>query len=938
MTTVSQSIGAITVSGTNSAPGEPITYTLSSSIGQVAGLTADDILNATYVPDPTDPAYTIVTFGNGKITKTSNAKAKSIQLSADSAINSISDQLDNPAPAPPSTNPTSPTTPGGTGSPTNANTLTGPASGDSGASKGTTGNNPTNPKGTTGGSPGSPGAPGTSKNGTTPPNASNPSNNNASINASPFSSSTQPTDSSQPGKRLNNPLGQFASYTYQLSLYMITPDAYDLFIASGRTKINAFNEAVGMGAGPTGGGVFLVAQSGGINNTNEQRAAGFNFDYYIDNLIIDVETSGKSSATATNISEIKFTITEPYGFSFVSNLKKSSEAINQYTKTLTTTPPENPSKQFFILGIRFYGYDQSGRLVTPGSDFNGASLDPNSKNGSLFEHFYDISINQIDFKIDGKMTTYQCTASSISAKAAFGIKNGLLVSAKNVTGSTVGDMLNTLMGYINEEQQKLAAGPSPAIEVPAVYSVTFAPGAEIIRDSTVITQSDIDKSKFPGSGATNTAASTDATGVAVTVNKNKRNIAYAANTPILQCIEQTIKYSSYLTDAMKAVFNSENQSDPKKNAYPITTPGSSRPLSWYTCTPSVSGAKWDNKQKEWVFNINYTINKYDTPVVTSTYVKEASTFYGPHKRYDYWYTGLNNEILSYEQTLNNAYFTVDLGATTADAAPAEGTSNTNSPQTPTAASVKPAADPSNKLGQGATAQNSYITSIYDAGSLAEAQISILGDPDYLIETSTAASINQVYSQFYGTDGYTINPNGGQVFIEIDFKEGVDYVMGGGLNADGSSTPGGTLNINNSILFWQYPPSVANIVQGISYQVIKVENSFKGGSFKQNLSLVINDFGQVDTGNQGADANNPADPRIVKSLTGSLTKSTGPTTSSSAATTQTTGTGTAKPAPSGGSNTPASATGGAPPKQTPNQGTTPTGPNGAPVANGDATGN
>ena len=925
MTTVSQSIGDITVSGTNSAPYEPITYTISTSIGQVAGLTADDILNATYAPDPTDPASTIVTFGNGITAKTSNAHAQSIQLSADSAINSISDQLDNPAPAPPSTDPTSPITPGGTGSPTNTNTLTGSASGDSGASAETTGNNPTSPKGTSGGSAGSAGSPGT--NSTTLTNAGSPSNNNASTNASPFSSSTQPTDPSQPGKRLNNPLGQFASYTYQLSLYMITPDAYDLFIASGRTKINAFNEAVG-DAGPSGGGVFLVAQSGGINNTNEQRAAGFNFDYYIDNLIIDVETSGKSSATATNISEIKFTITEPYGFSFISNLKTSSEAINQYTKTLTATPPENPSKQFFILGIRFYGYDQLGRIVTPESTFNGNSLDPNSLDGSLFEHFYDISINQIDFKIDGKMTTYQCTASSISAKAAFGIKNGLLVSAKNVTGSTVGDMLNTLLGYVNEEQLKLAAGPSPAIEVPAVYSVTFAPGAEIIRDSTVITQSDIDKSKFPGSGATNTAASTDATGVSVTVNKNKRNIAYAANTPILQCIEQTIKYSSYLTDAMKAVFNSENQSDTKKNAYPITTPGSSRPLSWYTCTPSVSGAKWDNKQKEWVFNINYTINKYDTPVVTSTYVKETSTFYGPHKRYEYWYTGLNNEILSYEQTLNNAYFTVDLGATTSDAAPAEGTSNTNSPQTPTAASVKPAADPSNKLGQGATAQNSYITSIYDSGSLAEAQISILGDPDYLIETSTAASINQVYSQFYGTDGFTINPNGGQVFIEIDFKEGVDYEMGGGLNADGSSTPGGTLNINNSILFWQYPPSVANIVQGISYQVIKVENSFKGGSFKQNLSLVINDFGQVDANNKSSTSSNQTNG----------TPTTGPTTSSSAATTQTTGTGTAKPAPSGGSNTPPSATGGAPSKQTPNQGTTPTGPNGAPVANGDATGN
>ena len=30
----------------------------------------------------------------------------------------------------------------------------------------------------------------------------------------------------RPGKRIYNPLSKLASYTYQLSLYMITPDAY----------------------------------------------------------------------------------------------------------------------------------------------------------------------------------------------------------------------------------------------------------------------------------------------------------------------------------------------------------------------------------------------------------------------------------------------------------------------------------------------------------------------------------------------------------------------------------------------------------------------------------------------------------------------------------------------------------------------------------------
>ena len=125
------------------------------------------------------------------------------------------------------------------------------------------------------------------------------------------------TSTPKPGKRPQNPLANFSSYTYQISLYMITPDAYDAFIESGRKNINAINNisAAGeqtinqqaatreaainsgfvQGVGERGrttsppspsapttikkGGAFLVAQSGGINNTNSKRAPGFDLDF-----------------------------------------------------------------------------------------------------------------------------------------------------------------------------------------------------------------------------------------------------------------------------------------------------------------------------------------------------------------------------------------------------------------------------------------------------------------------------------------------------------------------------------------------------------------------------------------------------------------------------------------------------------------------------------
>lgn len=935
MTTVSQSIGAITVSGTNSAPGEPITYTLSSSIGQVAGLTADDILNATYAPDPTNPASTLVTFGNGKIIKTSNAKAKSIQLSADSAINSISDQLDNPAPAPPSTNPTSPIVPGGTGSPTTPNTLTGPASGDSGASNRTTGNNPTSPKGASGGSAGSPGSPAINSTGKTTNNASSPVNPPASGPASNTNTSaSMPSDNTPPGKRLQNPLGQFASYTYQISLYMITPDAYNLFVASGRTNINAFNTAVNAatatatGAAPTGGGVFLVAQSGGINNTNEKRAAGFNFDYYIDNLIMQVQTSGTDSGSATNTTDIEFTITEPYGFSFISNLKRASAAINQYAQaTNSINMPNNPSKQLFILGIRFYGYDQLGRIVKPESTFNGNSLDPNSLDGSLFEHFYDITIYQLDFKIDGKMTTYKCTGATLAPKAAFSIKNGLIETNKTITGSTVSDVLNKLMAAINAEQEQKVK--NKIIQVPNKYSVRFstAEAENIIGSATIVSKADLDKSKLPGSSATDSAASTASAEVNAAVNVNSKDFVFNQGHPILQCIDGVIKQSSYLENALNVIYDALPANDPNKKTIPSITNPSNTPISWYTCTSSVSGAKWDNIQKDWIFNIEYVINKYDTPVVSTAVAGSTPKYYGPHKRYNYWYTGLNSEILSYDQSLNNSYFNSNPGPSNpANQDPANGTANTNNLNTPSGSSIKSNIDQAGRQGLGSEAQNSYLTSLYDPGSWQNAEITILGDPDYLIDVSGSPA-STPYSQFYGRDGYTINPNGGQVFIEIDFKEGVDYVMGGGLNADGSSTQGGTLNINNSILFVDYPKSVANLIHGVSYTVNHVECTFRNGSFKQKLDLILNDFGGDATASNTAASGNTSTSTSSTPTPGAKGQPPAPNNSPPVA----------LPLGANGTATPTSPTGGAPSKQTPAAGTTPTGPNGAPVANGDANG-
>jgi hypothetical protein len=147
------------------------------------------------------------------------------------------------------------------------------------------------------------------------------------------------------------------------------------------------------------------------------------------------------------------------------------------------------------------------------------------------------------------------------------------------------------------------------------------------------------------------------------------------------------------------------------------------------------------------------------------------------------------------------------------------------------------------------AQNALITDLQSPGDFAQVTVNILGDPDFLISDSNT-SREELYSQFYGSNGFSINANGGQVFIEIDFKEGVDH-----------STNTGLFSINESIRFWKYPKVIEDVIKGIVYKVIKVNSSFKSGRFEQTLTCVIATF---DSFKDPPDAARPSENQQVTS--------------------------------------------------------------------------
>lgn len=629
-----------------------------------------------------------------------------------------------------------------------------------------------------------------------------------------------------PGSRLQNPLGNFSSYTYQLSLYMITPDAYDAFQLSGRKNINALSAKDSNGQA-TNGGAFLIAQSGGINNKTSQRAPGFELDYYIDDLKIKTAVNGKSTQTASNVTAISFNIYEPYGFSFITKLKRANDALKKNSKLKNYDKAMNASKQFFILGIRFQGYDKNGNIANASEVFSDDTFNASPDASGVYERFYDIILTSMKFKINGGATTYNISAAIISTSVALGTAKGVADNNVPIVASTVkealegeGDGITSLLKTINENQQTLKSQGS--IEIPNVYKVRFLGDTNLIQSASLISKADPDKSKLPMGRADNSNEVNEGTSVKATPDITKRLITIKQGTPIPQAINNIIKQSSYMEDALKVIFVASEEPDPDTNSPEVVKKKDIPPVKWYNLSTEIKTLGFDTKVGGFAYEITYVIQPYETPAAFSPYTK-SSKYYGPHKRYEYWFTGKNSEILSYEQTMDNTYFNVAL---TPNGDPASQGGGANIPTEP---NKKQNQDSQGRVDAGMEAQNAYMTSLYDPGAYAKAKVSILGDPDYLAQ-ETPSSINQVYNQFYGSDGFTINPNGGQVFVEIDFKEAIDYDNGDGL-----------LDINGSIYFWNYPASVANKIKGVSYMVTEIEHYFKGGKFTQTLSMNINDF-------------------------------------------------------------------------------------------------
>ena len=266
-----------------------------------------------------------------------------------------------------------------------------------------------------------------------------------------------------------NVLDQYASYTYAISWWLLTPDQ--------------FNGLSTAGPAPSTGNWSLLMQSGGAPIAGRNQA--FPYDYYLDDLEIESVLAGKGNNMSTNAMTIQFKVVEPNGLTLLQNLfsavstlyGKPTSTTSQQVNAGQTTPgtvnatQSNKTPNYvtaqYCLTIEFYGYDSQGTLAAP-----ARGQLSNSNTQAVIKKYYPFLIEDITFRTIANQIEYMVTGYPVPYDTATSQARGTVPFAFALSGQTVAQILQggpaATATQSDRGARKPTAAPAPSITVPAL--------------------------------------------------------------------------------------------------------------------------------------------------------------------------------------------------------------------------------------------------------------------------------------------------------------------------------------------------------------------------------------------------------------------------------------------------------------------------------------
>jgi hypothetical protein len=645
-----------------------------------------------------------------------------------------------------------------------------------------------------------------------------------------------------------NVLHQYATYTYSISLHMLTKDSYNKMADGG----DWLPEAKTLIAG---GGRYGTDPN---NRKKFVRSAYFKDDFYFENLSMTTITGLNAQTKGTNSIDISFNIIEPYGLTLLNRLLALSEELGQPNYTA------NP----YVLQIDFFGNTDKGEPLNP---------IPNTTK------FIPIGLMEMGIKVSTGGAIYACRA-RIYSHEAFTQSTSSTPTTIEVYAKTVQDFFSNDTDESNIKQQviekneqreeltqlnnnqftfgaekdkrkaSLTATVNQGFKVKS-YSggynayqeylkssgtIQHASTVKFIVDPTLNTEIVYPKKTSVSSVAMSTAKDGGAAGnvkkgggaAAAGPDTGEEKFSINAGEGIVAIINKVMRSSKYITSQLK---DDGTTQEGDKDGIPV---------NWFKIIPNMKLTNFDTKQNCWATDTTYHIVPYEYHNVKHPMVSTSSPeemIKQLRKKYAYIYTGHNMDVIDFNIDFNSLFFNLVnvltentvTASTAADNAkkaekrasplPAQATGGVQ-PVVNRPVSGHQSSSAGFNAQENAAVQKvaNVMDSIYSPirGDMLNLDMRIIGDPEFIKSDDVYLKPgNPNYPKAGDTrasDG-SILTDQGDVFIYVEFKTPVDIDQETGL-----------LRKDDNYLQSSF--------SGI-YKLIKVVSEFKGGKFEQQLQAV-----------------------------------------------------------------------------------------------------
>lgn len=697
----------------------------------------------------------------------------------------------------------------------------------------------------------------------------------------------------------SNILDTFSSYTYRLSVYLMTPQQYTEFIKSNKKTVNGYNLLFQSGGAPTNVGGFQGALSAAFAATQadlESEGIGFQptvntpggaqpdagrnpafpLDFYIESCTVVNQMQGQATGTAHSVDSLKFTVIEPVGITL---LDRMYEAVQDAAPRNSAGAINYQNAQYLMI-VRWYGYDANGNIVG-GSPSNS---DPRA----VVEKYIPFTIKTINWRVSSKATEYEFDCVPVGQLVASGTRRGVIPFDIQLSQGTVGTILGGELAYVdrpptaadpgaattpttgdfaradrgqttvtapakanaaatpkrtvkqglmaamNEFAKNLTQGQNPVYEFADQYEIVFAPGAEAIRDASIVLP---DRRKEARSSAITAPATSNPQSLNPDTQSKDTSVASKsifAGQSIVQVIDQVIRNSSYITSQALTRYDGDKEvsnDDVMKKT---------KPVDWFRINFEAVpiGSTPDSRRNDYAYKIRYIITAYKIDNYDSKYFPLGS-FRGVHKSYPYWFTGKNTAVLDYSETLNNAYNMLVSGSDpTNSAAERERRKVASTMRELINYTYGPASGETRQgtRGKGNEIGANLADSLYGGADLANTKLQIIGDPAWIQQGSLVGGIKaELFNPTSFLPDGTINFDAEQVNFEVTWNRPADYNIQTGL-ADPNS-------INK--------PPISRV-----YTARQCTSEFRQGTFTQTIDGLLFNMPKPDGSNKAATASMP----------------------------------------------------------------------------------